>query len=360
MSNITPNTNFSFQNIYASQVRKRQIDLSLSENPLGCSPKINQILQILSISDLVDYPQPNSQDLVSELASNFKLNVESIMVGNGSEALLALIGKVLLGPDSEVILPSLSFPMFKELVGLANSKAIKISMTDSLEIDLSKMQKAITINTNLIIICNPNNPTGMVLSSKDLINFVQSTKTLVLIDEANIEFGGESMISQVNKLPNLLVLRTLSKGFGLAGLRIGFLAGNKNFIRKLKANMPIFPISRLASTIARIAINDDDFIKDTNIFINKQREYLIQKIIKLGFIVLPSQTNNLFIKVTPFFKDGRQCSNKLVSQNVSVVNGAFFGEEGKNFVRISVRNPKINQLFINILSDIVKNRKEKI
>ncbi|PIP53034.1 hypothetical protein COX08_03225 [Candidatus Beckwithbacteria bacterium CG23_combo_of_CG06-09_8_20_14_all_34_8] len=124
--------------------------------------------------------------------------------------------------------------------------------------------------------------------------------------------------------------------------------------------MPIFPISRLASTIARIAINDDDFIKDTNIFINKQREYLIQKIIKLGFIVLPSQTNNLFIKVTPFFKDGRQCSNKLVSQNVSVVNGAFFGEEGKNFVRISVRNPKINQLFINILSDIVKNRKEKI
>ncbi len=342
----------SFRDLYASG-EKLSIDLSLSENPLGCSPRVIVALKRFDQRDLFDYPDPDCNQLRLAIARRFYIEVSNIFMANGSEAIIKLLTQTLLNPEDEVIIPKLTFPMFEIASRMSGAKVVLLAMTASLAINLKDMQSKINSKTKLIFLCNPNNPTGKIISKKEIITFVKSTKAMVVVDEANIEFGGESVIEETRKLKNLIVLRTFSKGFGLAGLRIGFCVANQKVVRRLQQVNQLFSVSTMAEKAALIAFADREFIKKTKIFMAGEIDFLSCELKQRDFRVIASQANNLLAQVTPHFSSSTDFVRKLREKGVSVVDGIAFKGLGNNFVRLSPRSHKINKQFLKIVDELM-------
>lgn len=355
--NNTIQTQVSFRKLYAFG-EKLPIDLSLGENPLGCSPKVVVALKDISLKDFFDYPDPDSLELKSALSKMFQINSEGIFVANGSEAIIKLLPQAILKSDDEVIIPILTFPMFEKAVQLVGGKVILSKMTKDFDINLSDIRKRITKNTKLIFLCNPNNPTGKVIPKDIILEFVRSTNILVVVDEANIEFGGNTVIREAQNTDNLIVLRTFSKGFGLAGLRIGFCVANPSVIERLKQIGQPFPVSSIAQKLAITALKDKKFMLKTQQFMKKEREFLTLELQNRGFNVVKSEANNLLVKVTPIFKSSTDFSQQLKLKGVSIVDGINFNGLGTNFLRVSPRLRLINEQFINAIDELLEQFKE--
>lgn len=344
-------TELTFRNLYAFG-KKLPIDLSLSENPLGCSPKVSVVLNRLTQADFFDYPDPDCNQLKGVIAKRFQIEIGGIFVANGSEAIIKLLPQVLLKPGDEVIIPRLTFPMFEIASKMGKGKVIFSEMTPSLDIDLEDIKSKITKKTKLIFICNPNNPTSRVIPKKTVIDLIKITKASVIVDEANIEFGGKTVIKETKNLANLIVLRTFSKGFGLAGLRIGFCVANKDIVQLLqKASQP-FPVSTVAEKVALTAFADTKFIDKSREFMRRERGFLTCELTKRGFEVVKSKANNLLVVIPTFLPD---LVRRLNKKGVSVVD--CFNLNGGRFIRVSPRSREINKQFLGVIDDILANKR---
>ncbi len=332
---------------------KKPIDLSLSENPLGCSPLVSSALKNIKMG-FNDYPSPNGKLLKKKLAQELSLDESNFFIANGSESVINDLPRVFGKIGEEVLVPALSFPMFAVCSQLAGKEVVSVQMTNDLGIDLFEIAKAVSSQTSLIFICNPNNPTGSILSKQSILQFIDCipSNILVVVDEANIEFGGETMINEVIGQDNLIVLRTFSKGFGLALLRIGFAVANETIVQKLEEETPIFQISGLSEKLACIALEDKVFIEETKKFASKQRLFLKNELEKKGFLVFPSEANNLFVRV-PSYVLANQFSEQLKQKGVSLVMGSNFDGFDNSFFRVSVRDEKTNQLFITKINELL-------
>lgn len=274
-------------------------------------------------------------------------------MANGSEAIIKLLPQAVLKQKDEAIIPEVTFPMFEIAVRMVGNKVIPSKMTGKFDIDLADIKSKITNQTKLIFLCNPNNPTGKVLRKKRILDLVRFTNALVVVDEANIEFGGKTVINDVGRFNNLIVLRTFSKGFGLAGFRVGFCVANQVVIRQLKQISQPFPVSSVAQKAAIIALKDKAFIKKTKAFMKKERDFLTQELSNKGFNVVESDANNLLVKVNNSFASSTQFVNKLNEKGVSVVNGTSFGGLGDKFIRVSPRLREVNKQFIKAIDGII-------
>ncbi|MCB9800895.1 MAG: histidinol-phosphate aminotransferase family protein [Pseudomonadales bacterium] len=333
---------------------KRPIDVSLSENPLGCSPMVSSALKQMRV-DFNDYPSPNGKKLRKKLSEKFLLNIDNFFVANGSESIINDLPKVFCTVGDEVIIPKLTFPMFAVCSELAGLNVLSVEMTDDLGVDLEGIINVISDNTKMIFLCNPNNPTGSVLPKNKIMQFINQVpkNVLVVVDEANIEFGGKSVIGEIGNQKNLIVLRTLSKGFGLATLRIGFMVANQNIIQKLEEETPIFQISGISEQLACVALDDDEFIQRTREVTAKQRLFLQNKLTEIGFTIFPSEANNLFAKI-PNSLSEKQFVKKLSEKGISVVIGSNFDGFDDSFFRVSIRDEVTNQKFIQKIEEIMK------
>jgi len=342
----------SFRTLYAFG-NKQAIDLSLSENPLGCSLEVIRVMKEITQIDCFDYPDPDSNLIRVDLAQRFKLSLKNFFISNGSESLIQLLPRVLMSKGEEAIVPVLTFPMFEKSVALAGGIVIQSPMTSDFSIDLIDIKEKISKETKIIFLCNPNNPTGKLLAKKDILQLVKNTKAFVIVDEANIEFGGESVISEVANYDNLIVLRTFSKGFGLAGLRVGFCVANPQGVNLLQMIAQPFAVNKFAQKAVIAALNDQVFMNKTRKFMVKERCFLTRELKKMSFEVVDSEANNLLVKVTPLFLSSNDFVEKLADLNVSVVNGTAFPVLGNDFVRVSPRTRKINKKFIEVISNIL-------
>lgn len=343
----------SFRNLYAFG-KKLPIDLSLSENPLGCSPRVSMVIKQLTRADFFDYPDPDCNQLKTAIAKRFQIEVGSIFVANGSEAIIKLLPQVLLKPGNEVIIPKLTFPMFSIASKISNRRVIFSEMTPDLDIDLENIRSKITKKTKLIFLCNPNNPTGRIIPKKKVVDFVKSTKATVVVDEANIEFGGTTVIREVKKFKNLVVLRTFSKGFGLAGFRIGFCIANEGIIRLLEQISQPFSVSTIAEKAALLALKDTKFIKRTKEFMDNERAFLSRELKRRGFGIISSQANNLFVKVP---KPSLRFVKRLNKKGVSVVDGSSFSFNSLSFIRVSPRLRETNKKFLQAIDQLLAEGK---
>lgn len=329
--------------------KKRKIDLSLSENPLGCSELVVQ--KIVQVSkNFNDYPPPNGEQLKLALSAKLNCQKESIFISNGSEAIIQLIPRVFAKPGDQVIIPSLTFPMFQLCCQISGLEIVTTKMTDDLQIDLAKIKALISAETKLIFLCNPNNPTGAIIPKSQLTEFIKKVpkSTIIVIDEANIEFGGKTVLELIQTQPNLIVLRTFSKGFGLASLRLGFAVGNQKLIKKLEEETVPFPTSAISEQLACAALEDEDFLKTTKFFVKKERLRLKKQLTNLGFQVFPSQANNLFVQLPESIPT--QAFREFLDKNdISVVSGSSFTGFDDRFFRLSPRSEKTNQNFVGLL-----------
>ncbi|MBI2334880.1 histidinol-phosphate aminotransferase family protein [Candidatus Daviesbacteria bacterium] len=332
--------------------KKLTIDLSLSENPLGCSPRVFNVLK-RDVKSVVEYPDPASSLLTSKFAKKFKTSKKQVLVGNGSESLIDLLCRVLLNPKDEVVLPQLTFPLFERAILLAKGKPVFAKMKRNFQIDLQTIKNCVNRQTKLIIICNPNNPTGKVIDRNNLTDFVKDVRPPVLVDEANIEFGGKSVVSAVKNNSNLMVLRTFSKAFGLAGLRIGVLFGPKDLIERFRQFSQPFPLNSFTQKAAISALEDKKFIEKSRLFMDRERMFLTDELRKREFMVFNSEANNILVEVNRIFPSATEFVKLLNKNNVSVINGKSFRGLGDRFIRVSPRTRKTNRQFLRVIDKII-------
>lgn len=289
------------------------------------------------------------------LSEKFKIPVEKISLANGSEQFIELIVRVLLNPGDEAVLPEVTFPLFENNIVLFDAVPVFSKMKSDFSIDLDDIKKKINNKTKLIFLCNPNNPTGKILDKNKILEFIRAVQLInVVVDEANIEFGGESVVEEVNNFNNLIILRTFSKAFGLAGLRIGICFASKRLIKVLDRVKQTFAVNVLAQKCAVIALEDNAFIQKTKEFMDKERKFLIKELKKKNFRIIDSFSNNILVKVDTLFESSSKFVKLLNKNDVSVVSGNSFRGLGDKFIRISPRLRQTNKKFLRIIDKLLK------
>lgn len=249
---------------------ERVVKLASNENPLGPSPKAVAAVREAAES-LHLYPDASSYGLREAIATKFGLDMNQVVVGNGSDEIIHLLGQVFLGsPEDEIIVGDPSFVRYDAAAGLAECVLTKIPVDAEMRLDLAAMAAAASERTKLIFIANPNNPTGTIISSTELDALLAkvSPSTIVVLDEAYFEFasgteGYPNSLDYVRKYPNVVGMRTMSKAYGLAGLRVGYAFVSPEIADAIDRAREPFNVNILAQAAAIGALSDDDYVRRT-------------------------------------------------------------------------------------------------
>ncbi|PPC77193.1 histidinol-phosphate transaminase [Pokkaliibacter plantistimulans] len=272
------------------------VKLNTNENPYPPSPAVLEAIHHETHANLRLYPDPNSSRLKQAIADYHQLSLDQVFVGNGSDEVLALVFQALLKHDKPLLYPDITYSFYPVYCGLYDIEAELIPLAEDFSIRIEDYQRP----NGGIIFPNPNAPTGCLLPLAAVEQLLQMhPESVVVVDEAYIDFGGESAISLVSQYPNLLVIQTLSKSRSLAGLRVGFAVGQADLIvalERVKNSFNSYPLDRLAVAGATAAFADDAYFRDTCSKVIASRESLTSSLAQLGFEVLPSAANFIFAR----------------------------------------------------------------
>lgn len=322
------------------------IKLASNENPLGPSPKAVEAIKD-TLSNLQIYPDSNNYNLKRKLVSLTKHDERGIVVGNGSDELLKLIAEAFLNPGDEVIFADPSFSEYEFTATIMGAKSIKVPVTN-FKHDLEAMLDAITDKTKIIYICNPNNPTGTVVTEADLDKFMDlvPNDVLIVFDEAYFEYVDNpdyiSGLKYVNAGRNAIVLRTFSKIYGLAGLRIGYGLTTVEIAGAIERVTEPFNVNLLAQVAATVALDDTEHLENSRKMNQAGKEYLYQEFAAMGLKYVETEANFIFVDVG---QDCKEVFNKLLRLGVIIRTGDIFGYP--TFIRVTIGSLEENQRFIN-------------
>lgn len=330
------------------------VKLNTNENPYGPSPKVIKAIKAELDDSLRLYPDPNGELLKQAIAKHYKLEANQVFLGNGSDEVLAHIFYGLLNHDDEqrpVLFPDISYSFYPVYCGLYGINYETIELDELFQI---RIKKYLRPNSG-IIFPNPNAPTGVLLPLAEIEQLLEeNTESVVVIDEAYIDFGGESAVTLIDKYPNLLVVQTFSKSRSLAGLRVGFAMGNTELIaalERIKNSFNSYPLDRLALAGATAAIEDVKYFSKTCKEVIEDREALVSALEQLQFRVLPSAANFVFARHLRL--DAEILADKLRKEGVIV---RYFDKARINqFLRISVGTTEQNQALISAIESMLNS-----
>jgi histidinol-phosphate aminotransferase len=321
------------------------IKLSSNENPLGSSPKAVEAIKRGSRRVNV-YPDPKAEELKRAISGYLDVGEECIAIGNGSDELVDLICKAFMDPGDEVLIPLPTFSEY-ELACRINGGRPKFVELSDFKWDGKVLAKSLT-KARLAFIGRPNNPTGNSISEGGLEELLATGK-LVVVDEAYGEFAGYSTVGKIKKRDNLLVLRTFSKAFGLAGLRVGYVLGTPKLIQALERIRAPFSVNSLAQVAAVAALGDEKFLRRVKNVVKNGREYLQRELPKFGLRVLPSDANFIMANVGGLGTDAPSFCDFLARQGILIRDLSGFRGAGSNWVRITVGTPKQNKRLVSMI-----------
>ncbi|MCG8489780.1 MAG: histidinol-phosphate transaminase [Chromatiales bacterium] len=327
----------------------RLVKLNTNENPYAPSPKVIEAIREEAGESLRRYPQADSAELREVAAEYYGLQPDQVFVGNGSDEVLAHAFFALFQQPKPLLFPDISYSFYPVYCGIYSIDYRTIPLREDFSIDLNAYQ----VENGGIIFPNPNAPTGRVLEQAAIEQLLDNNRdSAVVVDEAYIDFGGESAVSLINRFPNLLVVQTLSKSRSLAGLRIGLAMGDVGLIEgliRVKDSFNSYPMDRIGAKAAIASFKDEDYFQQIRQQIISSRDALTEALTKLGFQVLPSAANFVFAS-----HPGHQAetiSAKLREQGVIVRH--FNQPRIKQFLRITIGTPEENQRLLDVLQQIV-------
>lgn len=326
------------------------IKLNTNESPFPPSPKVIEALNEEEVSKLNLYSDPDTKDVIEAIATVLGVNSNQILMGNGSDEILAFAFQAFCDKDNSPCFADITYgfyPVFCELFGLEPEI---IPLGD----DLSICAGDYIGKNKPIFIANPNAPTGLALSLSEIEKILESNKdTIVLIDEAYVDFGAESAISLIDKYDNLIVSRTFSKSRNLAGARIGFAVSNKEIIAdmcKMKFSFNPYNLNRLSIIAGKESMLDTEYFDKCISEIIANREYTVNELTERGFYIPDSKANFIFAKHNTL--SGEEYYKKLREKNILV---RHFGKERiKDYVRITIGSKKQMQALITATDEILK------
>ena len=333
---------------------ENSIKLASNENPLGPSPMAIKAIE-MELQTLNRYPDGDGHALTKKLSEKLNILPENIVLGNGSDDIIGMLTRVFLKPGDEAIMPKPSFLMYDIMVNSSGATAIHVPLK-SLSIDLQSMADKITKKTRLIFVCNPNNPTGTIVSKKDFNRFIENVpeNIPVVLDEAYIEFVRDSDcvkgIDYINNGRAIVTLRTFSKAYGLAGLRIGYGIMPTKIAELLHRVRQPFNANRLAQAGALAALDDELFLNRTVELVHNGLDYLFESLAGMGFKAFPTQANFILIDVG---RDANEIFEKMLRMGVIIRSMKSYGYP--EYIRINAGLPEENARFISALKNIMQN-----
>jgi len=308
------------------------IKLNTNEHPYGPSPKVIEALHASISDDLRLYPDPNGEPFRSIVAKYHGLSPDCVFVGNGSDEVLGHVFLGLLKHEAPLLMPDVTYSFYPVYCQLYGIEYRTVPLTAAMEIRSEDYRQ----HCGGIIFPNPNAPTGIGLPLAGVESLLQDhPDQVVVVDEAYVDFGGESAVPLIRKYPNLLVVHTLSKSRSLAGLRVGFALGNPALIEALnlvKNSFNSYPIDRLAIAGAAAAYEDEEYFQKTRLAVISNRETLADELRAMGFEVLPSLANFVFAR-HPYF-DAAKLTEGL--RNRAIIVRHFRLPRIEQFMRITV------------------------
>jgi len=294
------------------------------------------------------YPDPQQRKLKQKIASLNNVQQEQIFLGNGSDEAIDLLIRVFCEPGiDEVLIPEPTYGMYSVSATINNVKVNSVALTQEFDIDYNKILKAITSNTKLIFLCSPNNPSGNLLSEAAIFKLLNEFKGIVVVDEAYIDFAStESFITKLPQFKNLVILQTLSKAWGLAGIRLGMCFASTEIIGILNKIKPPYNVSECTQTIALERLNAVDIKSKQVNEILEQRNLIARELALLRVVekVYPSSTNFILVRVT----EAKSVYQKLLSKGI-VVRDRSSVLLCNDCLRITIGTPSENQILLQEL-----------
>lgn len=330
---------------------KSVIKLASNENPLGPSPKAVQALK-KGLKNVFLYPDSGLL-LKDKIAGKLDLQPSNVILGNGSDELIEIIGKTFLNPEDEIIVSADGFIRYKMAGDLMNCRVVAVPGKD-FKHDLAGMKAAVTPQTKIIFIANPNNPTGTYVTIQEVEEFFHGLRPdiIVVFDEAYYEYAIQKNYPQtltyLQQGWNVIILRTFSKIYALAGLRVGYGLASAEIISYMERIRPPFNVNSLAQAAAEASLDDNQQVRKSQALVEKERKIFYRELSKLPVAFIPSATNFILIDLK---REAAEISKKLLASGVIV---RPMGEYGlTTCIRVTIGLPAENKSFITTLKKII-------
>lgn len=329
------------------------VKLASNESPLGPSPEVVRAIG-QAATELHRYPDASTHWLRHELAAHLDRKPDEIVLGNGSNELIDLISRTFVSPDEHAVFGMPSFVCYHLCLTAANVPFTAVPLTDHLAWDVDALLSAVTPKTRLLFVANPNNPTGAHIGHSSLERLLRELpeQVLAVVDEAYFEFADaedyRSALTMMHERERMLVLRTFSKAYGMAALRVGYAIGRAEVVGYLNRTRAPFNVGTLGQVAARAALRDRDHLARYVALNREQRAQLREGLSKLGVRVAPSQTNFLFANVE---RPGKEVYESLLRLGVIV---RPMPEPVSEWLRITVGLPNENERLLGAMSEVLR------
>ncbi|MCF6097494.1 threonine-phosphate decarboxylase CobD [Thermovorax subterraneus] len=337
---------------------KDLLDFSANINPLGFPDSVREIIK-KNIDSIVYYPDPKQRELRKAAASYYGVGEENVLPGNGSVELINLVLETL--RPSKVIIPS---PTFTEYALAAKNRGIELDLLDMTKNEfvwdnafVESVIKKISFGT-LVVICNPNNPTGNLVKKEIIKTLMEETKrkgAFLLLDEAFIDFIGEheSLSQEVINNPNTIVLRSLTKFFALPGLRIGFAIADRELINRIEKLKDPWNVNTFAAAVGKEVLKDEDYIKKTREYIFREKDFLWRNLKEFNFFKpFEPAANFILVKITGNLK-ASFLARELLKKGILIRTCSDFAFLDDTYFRVAVKDRRANEILIEALSQII-------
>ena len=324
---------------------KNAVKLASNENPVGPSPKIIDSIEKI-VKETHRYPDGNATRLKAKISRKFNILENQVTVGNGSNDIIEFVARSFLGPNDSAVYSEHAFAVYPLVVRAVGAMGIEVP-AKNFSHDLEAMLDSIEENTKLIFIANPNNPTGSFIEQSELLNFLEKVpeEIIVLLDQAYFEYSSfetsDLEFDVLERFPNLIISRSFSKAYGLAGFRVGYSVSSIEIADYLNRVRQPFNANSLALYVAEIALDDDQFIKKCLELNFEQKQILFNGLQASGFECLPSRANFISFDCG---EDSNDAFNKLLLEGVIVRSLRVY--KMPNFLRVSVGLPEENLTFL--------------
>ncbi|MEG0258939.1 MAG: histidinol-phosphate transaminase [Lysinibacillus sp.] len=328
------------------------IKLASNENPFGCSPKVTAYLKDDATNHAI-YPDGYAQSLRTAVATHLDVKETQLLFGNGSDDIITIITRALLYPGVNTVMADPSFSQYSHNAAIEGAEIRKIPTIEGAH-DLDAMAKAIDDETSVVWVCSPNNPTGVIIPDTELRAFFDKVppEVLIVLDEAYVEYvthpGHKPTLSLIEEYPNVLLMRTFSKAYGLASFRVGYAIGQAELIAKLEPVRAPFNNTNLSQAVAAIALHDQAYIQSCREANEQGKKQFVAFCEKHNLTNYPSDTNFVFFDTAA---DSDVVFNELMKRGFIIRSGAALGAPG--FIRVTIGTEAQNAAFLAQLEEVL-------